>query len=787
MRHFSIIAFIIFTILPQANGQKTVRGNVVDCLTKQPIAFANIIYPHQLGGTISNLDGSFSLDGRLETDSVLITCLGYKSITTTKYLLERNRTICLSPETIALSEVTVKPENNQAIDIIKKAIQNIPLNNPDASLNYECNIYNKMTFRFDLPENASTPDSNVQDSNQNINIKDLLLIESVATKRHRAPDETNESVIYGRVSGFENPALSVIPSQLQPFSFYQKTLKILDTEYLNPLSKDGLDYYNYLLEDTIATLNADTLYYISFSPKPSANIQAITGSFHISSNGYALKTVSAHSSETDAQISLSIKQKYNQVDGHWFPIEMESELILMPNSLKTKTIYPLIGKGKSYVSAIVFNPTFKKDAFSEITFKDETQKSTNSDIKTYRYVPLTAKDSLTYRYIDSIGRANRYDKLLELQKSLAEGYIAIGILDMDIRKIIGYNSFEGLKLGMGLWTNDKVSKLYSLGGYSTYGFSQNRIGYGGGIKLNLKPSHETTLMALYKNDFEGSGNIVFHEGFEKKSLESLKNNLFECMALKTSIEGSLSTRMLKYFKLSAWVNQSKTNPFNAFPFQRGSEIENNYELTKIGIKLKWQNKETISQTYLGTFPNPSKWPKVWLNLSTGKGSTYNFSGIETQVQQSFYFKPSQESKYRIVAGNRWGNMPDGELYSYFGSYRLPGIDVPFTFNTMRTNEFAMNRFTAIFLSHNIPLRINREGKFKPELLFSSSAIWGDAFQSNISSIPKGYYESGVNLNNIFTQFIFKYGIGVFYRYGAYAFEKPIDNLSIKLALQLEFK
>jgi hypothetical protein len=52
-----------------------------------------------------------------------------------------------------------------------------------------------------------------------------------------------------------------------------------------------------------------------------------------------------------------------------------------------------------------------------------------------------------------------------------------------------------------------------------------------------------------------------------------------------------------------------------------------------------------------------------------------------------------------------------------------------------------------------------------------------------NTMEKGYYESGILINNILKTTIFGYGFGIFYRYGPYAFNKTSDNFAYKLTLK----
>ena len=46
----------------------------------------------------------------------------------------------------------------------------------------------------------------------------------------------------------------------------------------------------------------------------------------------------------------------------------------------------------------------------------------------------------------------------------------------------------------------------------------------------------------------------------------------------------------------------------------------------------------------------------------------------------------------------------------------------------------------------------------------------------------GYFESGLVLDNLLKISISKIGLGAYYRYGAYSFDKVIDNCAFKLKI-----
>ncbi len=83
-QNLTLILLIIFAI--QAIGQKefVLNGQVIDNITKEPLPYSTIVDQKKMVGTTSNIDGYFSLSliNALETDSIIISYIGYKSIKT---------------------------------------------------------------------------------------------------------------------------------------------------------------------------------------------------------------------------------------------------------------------------------------------------------------------------------------------------------------------------------------------------------------------------------------------------------------------------------------------------------------------------------------------------------------------------------------------------------------------------------------------------------------------------------------------------------------------------------
>ncbi|MFW5721558.1 MAG: hypothetical protein ACOCWW_04175, partial [Bacteroidota bacterium] len=113
-----------------------------------------------------------------------------------------------------------------------------------------------------------------------------------------------------------------------------------------------------------------------------------------------------------------------------------------------------------------------------------------------------------------------------------------------------------------------------------------------------------------------------------------------------------------------------------------------------------------------------------------------------------------------------------------------------SFGTMRMNEFYADRFLSVFFKHDFGNLLFRTEKFAPKFaVINNFGIGAFTQETNQHSVPvksfeKGYYECGLLINNILSQSFLGYGVGIFYRYGPYAFEKTADNFAYKLSLTI---
>ena len=781
-----LILLIIIFLPFYSEAQNFLAGIITDSKTGESVPFANIVVENGLRGTVSGLDGRFVFERKSSDKIFKISCLGFETAILEVDSSEKFINVKLSPRRYELSEVSIFPGENPALILMKKVYENREKNNPEVACDYQCYIYHKMSFYIDT---ADIKSMNKEDSAY-IFLRDhhFILIESFSEKKHIAPDKDNERIISSRMSGFEMPMFASLPAQMQSFTFYKDNINLLDIIYMNPVSKAGLQRYFFNLEDTLLNARGDTLFYVSFQPRKNSNIKGMEGSFHIHVPSYGIKTVNAKTSEI--MYDFSVKQTYQYVDDkQWFPEHLES---MLEYKFDPKT--PIKAQSKSTITSVNLNPELSKKDFSAITLTDETHKS-NLPIEEFRYMPLTAKDSATYQFMDSIFnlKPNMDKVLVNMVKALIEGFIPIGYVKLELDKTLGYNLYEGYRLGAGLWTSDKISEFFSVGGFYYRSFKSKDNNYGAGMKFKISQKADANLLFQWEKRNKATGKIDFLDPRTDFSTINIDNFYTNSMAMTNLLKGSFTTRFLKYFKANLFYEYSEASHRVFPPF--GENDDNlqlsDYTLHEYGVKLKWAHKETFTYLYpFGLMSNGTNFPRVWVNASYCSGSEiddFEYLKLEAQIEKRFLIYESVKSYIRITGGNIIGDAPVSKFYALFGlKYQMWNYEASDYFMVMRPNEFAATRFVNAIWRGTYYTRLNKDKKFKPEITLSTKAGFGDVpnnYRQSVKTYNKGYYESSIYLGNMLRQQYFKYGIGFHYRYGPYSLPKNQDNFAITIGLE----
>ncbi|HKC67828.1 MAG TPA: DUF5686 family protein [Bacteroidia bacterium] len=792
---------------------QTLKGRIIDANTNQALPFVGILIKNTQIGTLTDIDGKFQLDVSANPNAELqITYLGYQpqTLAVSSFKDLDKITIKLKPQAFSLQEISVHAKENPAHRIIKMATKNRPINNPEKMHSFTYNSYTKFFVTADIKASIDSvsADTSLSGIDKFFKKQHLFLIESITQREFLRPNKSHETVLASKVSGLKNSPFALLATQLQSFSFYDDFVTVLDEKFLNPISEGSTRKYFFLLEDTLYS-GKDTVFVISFRPRQNKNFDGMKGVLYINTNTYAIQNVIAEPGRKDNTISIKIQQKYEFIDNkQWFPVQLNTDWIwnnaVASNKDSTKKAN-LKSVSRTYIKDIVLNPDLKKRDFSEVEVEMDKHADRQEEAfwNQYRTDTLNAKERKTYHTIDSIGRANNFEKKFKFLEAIVTNKLAIGFLDLNLDKILKFNNYEGTRLGLGLHTNQKVSKLFTVGGYAGYGFKDKAWKYGGDASVFLWKRKELALNASCQKDLVESAGLNFFENTRSiLSSEIYRDVYVSKFDHLQKYEASISFRAFKYLRADIFVNHQQRYGSTNYKYTNSdgvSTIKDTFNFNEIGVRLKYLYKEKFIQTMKNKLSLGSDYPVIYANITKGLNQTFlNQAGnfdywkFDVKIDAQKTFKSIGTLRIQAVAGKIIGNLPYTMLYNTRGS-NYPGFNISAinSFETMGLNEFASDQYVALFLNHNIGRFLKPRKKFNPEFeLMHNMGIGSlsnpeNIYNITIKSLDKGFFESGIRLLHIIKINYTTLGVGAFYRYGAYQDPKAINNLVVKLVLSIK--
>lgn len=520
MRAFGLTCLLLFSLLGKA--QQTLKAVVADSSTKQPLSFATVKAARENKAVIAGINGQFSLTLK-EEGMVQISYSGHRSKQVLSSTLKETDTVFLSALPAVLDEVVIQSQNDKIRRIVNAAVAAKALNNPDRYAQYECKVYYKMKVdveTYDKHKRDSfqkfedslfaaraakrkKEDTATADTSRRMHFalpSHLFLTETYSRRLYKHPGQVQELVLASRVSGLRKTYFANVVTDILPFHIYTDYISLNGMDFINPIASGWQGRYHFALEDEIVSDN-DTVFMLRYAPKKGTSFNALTGIVYISSNGFAVTHFTGSNAVRDSISKRFVRFEhiYSFVNGKWFPQELNYNFGIRDFP---EPYTQLFWNGHSRIDSVSFNPPFsvRIDKAHPLKFSDSVDLHTDEDWVRYRADSLSLKERNTYRNLDSVAKASHVDAFILGGLRAATGRIPFGKLDLDLQRIIASNEYEGTRLGLGLYTNNRVSKYYSAGGWWGYGFKDKAAKYGASFTLFPKGDKENWLQASYQKN-----------------------------------------------------------------------------------------------------------------------------------------------------------------------------------------------------------------------------------------------------------------------------------------------
>ena len=817
MKYSFFLLLFIFCLAGNTVAQQfSISGQVRDAVTHEALPFVSILLNDGQSGTTSDIDGKFRTSSKVPVKTLKFSYLGYlpqevNPATGTTYL-----TIILQPAETSLQEVVIRAGNNPAHRIIKLATLNRKKNDPAELPEYACRIYNKTVVTFEpgsvnmadtlhlathnrkrTPEEKQKAEADQKEMEDFLAKSNLFLSESVSDLAFKKPDLSKETVLATRVSGLKNPSFAILAANSQLFSVYKDLVTFFDKTYLSPLSEGSTRKYDFQMEDT-TYMGTDTIFIISYRPLPGKNFEGLKGQLHICSNGWAVENIIAEA-DTKEQQRIRIQQHYQKIDNSkWFPVQVNTDFVLdalLVNGRKATAFT------RSYYTNINLSPGLKRREFQAVTIKmnDDAARQPEAFWQQHRPDSLSTKERNTYLKVDSLGKVANLDARFRMMEAMFSKRLPFGPVSVDLDRLINVNRYENLRLGIGLHTNEQLSGFFSVGGYAAYGFRNKALKYGGDLGFSLYKPAGLKLTFTHTEDVQESGGIRLPFYNPPLLSNNLRPYLIGNMDKVTHRSAFISLRTLKYLDLKLGLQEEYKRTTNGYTYEIAPDnISNNFYFTEAVVGLRYAFREQVMEMFKNNISLGTGYPVFWLQYSQGLNQILNggftYHKFDFRAEKTFKHKALGTTGIILTGGLVLGDVPYPNLYNGNGSWANEKMAV-YTgegFQTMGMNEFLSDRFAAVYLNHNFAGLLFKSEHFSPGVAVVTNIGYGRLQHAErhqniaFSTMEKGYYESGLLLNNLFKVNFLSLGAGAFYRYGAYRLPAFKDNLAIKATASFTF-
>jgi hypothetical protein len=445
-----------------------------------------------------------------------------------------------------------------------------------------------------------------------------------------------------------------------------------------------------------------------------------------------------------------------------------------------------MASGTSIIEDVVLNPELRKKDFSieAIRMHELANERDSLYWDAHRTIALNDREVTTYQVMDSLGEKYNFDGMLKIMEKVGQNRIPLGIIDFDLSRVLLYNKFEGIRLGLGAYTNDNLIKNVAVGGWFGFGFKDNQWKYGMEGIWTLDKAREFTVTGRYESTLQETGKSYL--GFFRPRSFDFRTFLASQMDRINKYSFIVGFRALRYAKLNVSLNKALVTPqYEGYTFQPADEPGiRKYNNTDITLNVRYAFKEKLISSMGQRFSMGTKWPVLTLTYTRGLkeilDGQFDYIKFEARIEESVYFRNLGQSKFRLDAGMISKPLPYGQLFTGEGSFvRNWSVLIKNSFMTATPYEFLSDRYVHFHYSHHFGSLLLHIGKWKPAISVYQNVGWGSLshpeYQSGIvfKTKEKGLFESGLQLDNIvklnyLNVSYLGFGAGAFVRYGPYA-------------------
>jgi hypothetical protein len=800
MKKLFILLVVFFALTHNGFGQTKVSGIVLDN-SNQPIPYANIVFKGSNTGVVSNEDGRFYIESPNNYSELIVSFIGFPDkIVKLPKLVNFDFKVILT-EGNTLKEVKIfagktSKKSNPALDILRKIWERRRKNGLKMFKQYQYEKYEKVEFDMNTIDSAFMKSKifkgmefvfkNVDTSR--VTGKTYLPIfinESLTDFYGDNENKRSKEILKANKNsglGSGNGVNMFIKDLYNDYDIYDNYLNLFDKSFTSPLSKTGIDVYNYVLADT-AVIDNKLCYNIVFYPRRK-NELTFKGDFWVNDTTFAIKKITmaiTKSANINWVKDIYLEQEFEVLnDSIFLPTRdyMMSDFALRKKE-ESKGVY---GKRTTLYRNFKFNEK-KPDKFykDEINYIDNAVYVRSDDYwDENRFEKLNKDERKIYAMIDTLKTVKRFKQLYSLVSILGSGYIEIPKWHLDYGPIfstVGFNEVEGWRLRAGGRTYFGPNDLWRIQGYTAYGFEDNKFKYGISGKWMIDKKNRIILSGGNRRDVEQIGasltttNDVLGRSYASSGLfttgangkltninlttlaaeiEPIKNVTFQLGFSYRTLESASDTFKLDYYT----DNTPTTTKSKVTQSELNVQIEMTPKKKTIGYGVE---RRDIDSPFSRIFINYGQGFKGFIN------SDFDYQKIQLYYKQPVIIGAIGRSNFTIELGKTFGQVPLGLMSVVPGNQTLFIINN--TFSNLNFYEFVADQYATLQWEHNfqgkIFARIPYLRKLNLREIIGVRGVYGTVSDENIAINASGliykapekpYWEYSAGIGNIFKVF-----------------------------------
>ncbi len=784
----SLLLFFLMLGCCLSASAQNIHGVVTDSLTNEPIPYLTVHYEGKGVGSITDLDGRYSVESRSGWTKLTFSSVGYiTKVVEVVPGVTKTLNVQMRSDDIQLDEVVVKPgrerysrKNNPAVEFMKKVIAHKKLNRLEENDYYQYKKYEKMKMSLnDITDEklekgvykkfAFLKDHVEISPKTGKQVLPVSVKETASKTIYRKSPKSEKTIIEGmNSSGVEeffntgDMLGTILTDVFSNVNIYDDDIRLLQRQFVSPIGRGATTFYKFYLMDTLMVDKQECVH-LSFVPQNSLDTGFTGHIYVVRDSSYAVKKCTMKlpkNTGVNFVENMDIIQQFEQLpDSSWVLVDddmtvelsfvkgiqgLEIERITKYSDYQFDEIEPRLFRLKGAVI---------KDA-NMLGRSDEYWAEV-------RQVPLTKKESSMDLFVKRIEEIPGFKYIIFGAKALIENFVETGSKEHPSKVDIGpintmmtSNYLNGTRFRLSAMSTGNLHPHWAFRGYGAYGTKDKKWFYSGEVAYSFN-KREYVIWEFPKH------HIAFNYTYDVQSpmdkfLMTDKDNMFVGWKWATVDQMSyMRDATLTYeletntgFSLKAmarWRNDEpggnlqywRNNGATPGVWDQSNTLVKDITTTELSVSLRYSPGETFINTKQRRIPISLDAPLLTLSHTTGfkgvLGGEYNFNLTEASIRKRFWFGSWGKLDITARAGAQWNTVP-------FPLLNLPMANLSYitqnneSFNLINNMEFLNDRYASLALSYDLNgklfNRIPIIKKLKWREWFRIRGMWGTLTDKN---------------------------------------------------------